>query len=417
MTGGTLSNFSGSGSTYSATFTPTDNSTSDGIIHVANNAFTCSANNNNQDEKDTNNTVTLTINNITILPEPSPEPSPELSPELSPDPWPEPETSTPFSKDPITNFPKSRITYPEPLESELAPYQGLDIDFDWFVTYGDVAKPQESKEEDEKSGLKIIKLNEATDVSRSNNLTPREEQQTVGVVLTKQPSDTVEVRVSISNSRNLKIINPKLTFTPGNWQVPQEIKIEGCTNENLEVTFTAKAGNQGGFKGTERDKLTIPILRTKPCDLQAKTSPNTSSKPHMHYLDTSAIASYYPELNSPLYMLLRALLTPVFFVAGITSSFQRAVTSTINNKQTKTTSKSHTSIENNISSDHFTAKAIIGEFSSPGSQVGLPIGNELNESTLISTNPSSLTAPRPGHKSFLGEDRPHRNGAVPIMKQ
>ena len=241
----------------------------------------------------------------------------------------------------------------------------------------------------------IIELNEATDTSRSNNLTPREERQTVGVVLTKKPNDTVDVRVSISNSRNLKILNPRLTFTPGNWQVPQEIRIEGCATESLEVTFTATAGNQGGFKGTERDKLTIPVIRTKPCYLQAKAPTNTNSEPQMQYLDNSTIAPYYPELNSPLYMLLRALLTPIFFVAGITSLFQGAMIFKTKNKQTKTTFNSPKRIENYIPVENYTSKVIYGEFSSPISQSDLPIGNEFNESILISTNPSGLTSPPP----------------------
>jgi autotransporter-associated beta strand protein len=60
-TGGTLSNFSGSGTAYTATFTPTANSTANGVISVASGTFSDAAGSTNQDGGDANNTVTLTI--------------------------------------------------------------------------------------------------------------------------------------------------------------------------------------------------------------------------------------------------------------------------------------------------------------------------------------------------------------------
>ncbi len=66
VTGGTLSNFSGSGTTYTATFSPTANSTADGVISVASNKFSDAAGNQNNDGADTNNTATLTVD--TVLP-------------------------------------------------------------------------------------------------------------------------------------------------------------------------------------------------------------------------------------------------------------------------------------------------------------------------------------------------------------
>jgi hypothetical protein len=49
VTGGTLSGFSGSGSTYTALFTPTANSNSSGVVRVASNAFNDAAGNANAD--------------------------------------------------------------------------------------------------------------------------------------------------------------------------------------------------------------------------------------------------------------------------------------------------------------------------------------------------------------------------------
>lgn len=65
-TGGTLSNFSGSGTSYTATFTPTANSTSNSVISVASGAFSDAAGNTNQDGADANNTLTLSAGVTTV---------------------------------------------------------------------------------------------------------------------------------------------------------------------------------------------------------------------------------------------------------------------------------------------------------------------------------------------------------------
>jgi uncharacterized delta-60 repeat protein len=64
VSGGALSNFSGSGVSYSVTFTPTASSTTPGSVRVANNKFSDAAGNSNADEADTNNLVSFSINTI-----------------------------------------------------------------------------------------------------------------------------------------------------------------------------------------------------------------------------------------------------------------------------------------------------------------------------------------------------------------
>jgi hypothetical protein len=66
VSGGTLSGFSGSGSSYTATFTPTANSTANGVVSVASGTFKDAAGNNNNDGADANNTKTFTVD--TALP-------------------------------------------------------------------------------------------------------------------------------------------------------------------------------------------------------------------------------------------------------------------------------------------------------------------------------------------------------------
>ncbi|WP_186500738.1 Ig-like domain-containing protein [Synechococcus sp. A15-60] len=64
VSGGTLSNFSGSGTSYSATFTPTADSTTDGVISVGSGVFSNSSGANNADGSDANNSVTLSVDTV-----------------------------------------------------------------------------------------------------------------------------------------------------------------------------------------------------------------------------------------------------------------------------------------------------------------------------------------------------------------
>ena len=64
VNGGTLSNFAGSGITYTALFTPSTNSTSNGVISVASSVFTDVGGNLNADGLDANNTLTIVVDTI-----------------------------------------------------------------------------------------------------------------------------------------------------------------------------------------------------------------------------------------------------------------------------------------------------------------------------------------------------------------
>ncbi len=67
VTGGVLSGFalkSGETKVYTATFTPTADSTTDGSVSVASSKFTDAAGNNNADGSDTNNTITMSIDSV-----------------------------------------------------------------------------------------------------------------------------------------------------------------------------------------------------------------------------------------------------------------------------------------------------------------------------------------------------------------
>jgi hypothetical protein len=67
VSGGTLSNFSGSGTAYTALFTPTANSVTNGVIKVASGVFSDAAGNANADGVETNNTVEMTVNTVPLI--------------------------------------------------------------------------------------------------------------------------------------------------------------------------------------------------------------------------------------------------------------------------------------------------------------------------------------------------------------
>jgi len=64
VTGGTLSAFTGSGASYTATFTPDLTSTVSGVVSVASAKFTDSLGNQNVDGTDANNTVTIAVDTV-----------------------------------------------------------------------------------------------------------------------------------------------------------------------------------------------------------------------------------------------------------------------------------------------------------------------------------------------------------------
>ena len=64
VTGGTLSNFAGSGTSYTATFTPNVNSTTSGVVSISSGVFSDAAGNANADGADANNKVTFSVDTV-----------------------------------------------------------------------------------------------------------------------------------------------------------------------------------------------------------------------------------------------------------------------------------------------------------------------------------------------------------------
>ena len=176
--------------------------------------------------------------------------------------------------------------------------------------------------EAEEGGVKIIDLNQYPHNKSASKLAPKT-QQNVGVVLTKQPSSAVTVEVSLSENPNLKVLNPAITFTPENWNKPQEIRLKGCTSSDASLSFRAKAKAQGGFKGSEQDELTVLFKQQRICSFEPKDSLSTPK--HEPSTGTSLSESSLVELQSPFFMILRAFLQPFFFALGMTKALSNTI--------------------------------------------------------------------------------------------
>ena len=64
VSGGTVSDFSGSGTSYTATFTPAANSTTNGVISLASDKFSDAAGNFNADGSESNNSLSMTLDTV-----------------------------------------------------------------------------------------------------------------------------------------------------------------------------------------------------------------------------------------------------------------------------------------------------------------------------------------------------------------
>merc|ERR1711916_189697 len=79
VSGGNLKSFAGAGTNYTATFTPTHNSTADGVVSVTAGAFTDAAGNASTGDA----SVTMSVNTVTTLGS-TPNPGPTTDPEPTP---------------------------------------------------------------------------------------------------------------------------------------------------------------------------------------------------------------------------------------------------------------------------------------------------------------------------------------------
>jgi hypothetical protein len=86
----------------------------------------------------------------------------------------------------------------------------------------------------------------------------------VPVVLSSPPSSTIQLNYGVSNSGLAKIVgNSSLAFTPGNWNIPQDITVEGLTGTETSQNFNLQVLYINSPDGTYSQGIT-PFLTQYP---------------------------------------------------------------------------------------------------------------------------------------------------------
>ena len=110
---------------------------------------------------------------------------------------------------------------------------------------------------------------------------------------------------------------------PENWNIPQEIRLGGCIPAETSLTIRAKANLESGFKGTEKDELTVLISQLKNCGNDPKDS--LARLKHEPSQSNSFRESSLIEFESPFFMILRAFLQPFFFALGMANTLHNII--------------------------------------------------------------------------------------------
>ena len=238
--------------------------------------------------------------------------------------------------------------------------------------------------EAEEGGVKIIDLNQYPYNKTASKLTPKA-QQRVGVVLTKRPSSAVTVEVSLSENPNLKVLTPTLTFTPENWNTPQEIRLKGCISPDASLTLKAKANAQGGFKGTEQDEVTVVFRKQRICGFEPKDSMTTvKNEPSW---STSFSESSLIEFQSPFFMILRVVLQPFFFALGMAKALNNTISPEHQEQKASAKTAQTDNVANKFAPNTFIDANPLTTISTPIIEQETSANNGITETILLGTEP------------------------------
>ena len=236
--------------------------------------------------------------------------------------------------------------------------------------------------EAEEGGVKIIDLNQYPHNKTASKLAPKA-QQSVGVVLTKRPSSAVTVEVSLSENPNLKALTPTLTFTPKNWNTPQEIRLKGCISPDASLTLKAKSNAQGGFKGTEQDELTVLFKQQRICSFEPKDSLSTPK--HEPSQSNSFSEASLIEFQSPFFMILRAFLHPFFFALGMAKALHNTISPQHESKEAGIQTAQIDNAENKFATNTFIHADPLKTISMPIIEQETSVNKGINETILLGT--------------------------------
>ncbi|MDB4486333.1 DUF4347 domain-containing protein [Synechococcus sp. AH-707-B22] len=230
-----------------------------------------------------------------------------------------------------------------------------------------------------KKGVKIITHAMLSSTNSRITQNKNSTNESFFVVLTGAPTSDITVALNVPDSLEGILSKSVLTFTPENWNIPQEVLFSEEGVKKLQVRATAN--NEGGYTGSEHDSVILNNSE-KPIK-QISTGNNLTEKRFEEEpinLDVERITVH--EELSPMFTILRIISFPaVAFISFTLNSIERL--------QSDISSATHSIDRNN---NHHQTSAFQIEPTVIGHLNG--IGNEsdfcLTDSSQHSSGPSSL---------------------------
>ena len=268
-----------------------------------------------------------------------------------------------------------------------------------FDTYGGGVKAYKTNQEadasqasDDEGGVKLVEI-DSCDLNSGQEEFFQLDQKKIGVMLTKQPNAPMTVQVGIKNEAGLEVARRQFHFTPENWQEPQIIEESKYMLGSTKATITAKADNAGGFKGTERDELKMTTQQAKTC---GKNSITTLIKDDTWKTEAdqeaTTINENYIELESPFFIILKALLQPVFLTLSMISTFSNSIKPQPQKEGGEEISDYN--LEHNEIPYIAFASSARGAIGPQGNSVHLLTNHGANEAQIMNTSSTMMLAPQ-----------------------
>lgn len=246
VSGGTLGALSGSGSSYSATFTPNANSTTNGVVSVASNKFTNASGIANADGADANNTVTMTVDTLPpVAPTVTSQTTTNLHPTIT-------GTAT-LGAGETLSVTVNGATYNNvtvtagswSIDTGTAPVSSGTLgNFVGGQTYSVAATATDAAgnaSTDVTSGELTIAAANLVLGAISAHTTEAGGTATFTVKLNSQPASDVTVTVASSNTAEGTVGPTTLTFTSANWNTAQTVTVTGVDDTVVDGNITYAA--------------------------------------------------------------------------------------------------------------------------------------------------------------------------------
>jgi hypothetical protein len=393
--GGTLSNFQGSGTSYTATFTPTSGATS-AALTVASDKFSDAAGNLNKDGSDTNNSVSMSISNT---PPDTTAPTIALSSDKTSLSVNQTATITFTLSESSVNFTASDVTV---VGGTLSNFQGGGTDYTATFTPNANAT----------SAAVIVASDRFTDAAANLNKDGADLNNTVSLTIGNTSADTTAPTISVSTDKSTLASGQtaNITFTLSESSTDftaADVTLIGGTLSNFQgsgtsytATFTPTSGAtsaaltvgsdkfsdaSGNFNkdgGDVNNSVSMNISNTPP-DTTAPTITVSSDKTSLSSNQTASMTFTLSESST------NFTAADVTVIGGTLSNFQGSGTSYT---ATFTPTSGVTSAALTVSSDRFSDAA--GNLNKDGAELNNTVSLRVDSTPSVNVvNASAGTTP------------------------